>query len=276
MNPLNHNAVIATALICVTIVFVAWMLLGFPIPFRTAGNELLQGDSNVGDLSNEQTPANPTITIYATPNAIRREGITTITAESNVPYGRIHAEIHYRGTNVWWSIGYYTLGANGMLQATGAIDNFAGEFDLRATLVVSGVQSNIAPLTVYGIALYQQKINWLVGETYTAMLTGTYRNWRIFLFIKNASSTTWSYVTSGFTDNIGMVPYGQNTALITPDQAGTTKNLIAIVSATDASGTDVDNTLIEAYQGQVPNSVIDNMEGAGYIVKSNILTVSVT
>jgi hypothetical protein len=135
----------------------------------------------------------------------------------------------------------------------------------------------LVPVTVYGITLWQQKDVWTVGEAYTAALSGTYRNWWVSIWQKNATSNTWVWSLNSQTDAYGTIDYGVNSAVIDPAQAGFVKNVIAVISPNDPTGQDV-YELFEQVEtpGFISDGLLNNYEQQGLIVKSNILTVTIT
>ena len=284
----RKTAVTYSIIIIALLIFSFWAYSGFKLPQLTSIPDPLggtpsplQGDSNVGDTSNETPQSNPQITISATPNVIERGGITTLTADSNVPYGRIHVEASYVGTPMWQSLGYFSLDSNGYMTRTGVIENFAGDFNFRATLVTSGTQSIPIQLKINGIAIYQQKDVWNVGEHYTAMLSGTYKNWMIYYYVKDVSATEWTLLGADQTNPMGLMMYGEYYYQIKYEHAGTTKQFLAVTSLSDPSGQNVASIIAQPHPENqqeylpVPTSVIDDLVNSGQIIKSNLLTTYV-
>jgi len=213
------------------------------------------------------TPTNPYITLSITPNSIQRGETATITVTSNFPNTQLEVLANYDDATPWISLGYITTDSSGGYVQSSPVEP-AGFWNVK--LKVGNIESNVASLTVYGITIYQLKDTWNVGETYSGALTGTYRNWMVFILVKPPTSTTWNYYTSTMTNEHGVIPYGSLEQNIPPAQAGTSHNVIAIIDPSNSSGEDY-WMVIEEYSGVgIPLTAFSNH------VESNILTFHVS
>lgn len=206
---------------------------------------------------------------------MNREDYNTITVESDLANTLLTFQAQYNGRTEWLTATTYTTDGNGDCSFPFQC-NWAGEWLIRAIHVISGATSNMEPLTIRGITLYQQKDTWVVNETYTAALSSTYRNWYVGIWQRHQGDTMWTWAMNAQTDAIGAIDYGVNTAFIDSSQAGTVRQIIGIISPTDPTGYDLWEVFQEIqFDGAIRDSDLNGAVDAGLVVKSNILTVTI-
>ena len=268
-------AVLILLAVILAAVAVAWFL-GL-IPFFQGGDG--NGDGGDGDGGDDGGNGIISFNLTVNPSAIDREGEVVFTVTSNLANAQIVFQAQLVGRAEWATFTpTYTTSASGGYTLRYDCVN-AGNWFVRAMQPSTEATSNTISLTVYGITIYQQKGTWQTGEEYTAALTGTYKSWMVSIWTKDdvLDPGMWHWAMNVQTDANGAIDYGIYTAVIDPAQAGSTKNVIAVISPTDATGQDV----VELFQqvetiGIISETDLDNFAQQGLVVESNILTVMIT
>jgi hypothetical protein len=236
-----------------------------------------QSSLSLNENENEDsgnTVADVPFILAVSPSTVPREGSVTFTVSSSHKNTLVTLEAQYVGRSDWIQFSTVTLDGDGACVLPYVCDE-AGVWMVHAKTNL-GMVSNAVSLKVYGLTLYQQKNVWSVGESYTAALTGTYKNWLVSIWQKNASSDLWFWAGNRLTDANGVIDYGVNTVVIDPSHVGYVKDVIALVSASDPSGQDVIDMFEQGeVPGVVPVSVVDSYVSQGLVVKSNVLTFTI-
>jgi hypothetical protein len=207
-------------------------------------------------------------------DTVDRGDTLQLSVGSNFKNAPITFQAQYVGIPGWTDVETHNVGGNGALDINLEC-NFAGEWNLRVIYAPTGVVSDPpVNVVVEGLTLYQTKATWQVGDTFTAALSGSYKNWQVAILHKQQSDTNWIYVGTWPTDVIGRIPFGTATVLIDSSSANTVHNLIAVIAPSDPTGQPLYD-LVEEYQGLIPATVIESQVLSGQLVESNILISTV-
>jgi hypothetical protein len=259
------------------ILFLAVNPLTLNLPWMpTPQDQVLQFPNGANGANNSPVPdanSNTQITLTITPNIVNREQNSQVSITSSLHSVYVQLQVMYVGVSGWQTLTSVKVDANGAFNQQVQM-NWAGVWKAKA--VYGAAESNTVDLTVYGLTLYQSKSTWYVGESYTAALTGTYNNWVVYVYIKDAASDTWFYALNAQTDLHGMINPGANSVQITPAQINMDRNVIALICTHDQTGSQF-NGLFEMVQGisMATTQQINQYAAQGQIVKSNVLTVSI-